>query len=134
MAKAALAARLLLGLIFVVFGLNGLLNFLPTPEMEPGASAFVGALMETGFLWPLVKVVEIGSGALLLAGAWVPLALVLLGPIVVNILLFHMFIAPSGIVMGLGVTALWVLLIAAYWRHYAGLRVRTASALTTQPG
>ncbi len=122
MAKLALGARILLGLVFVVFGLNGLFNFMPTPEMPPAAGAFVGAMMATGFLWPLLKVVEVVAGAMLLAGKWVPLALAMLAVPVVSILGFHLFLAPGGLVMGAAVFVLWALLVAAYWPHFSGLR------------
>ena len=121
MSKLALGARLLLGLIFVVFGLNGLLNFLPMPEPEPAAGAFMGAMMETGYLWPLLKIVEITAGAFLLSGKFVPLGIVMLAPAAIPILGFGLFVAPSGLVMGLVVIILWLVLVVAYWRHFAGL-------------
>ena len=95
MKKAALGARLLLGVIFFVFGLNGFLHFLPQPPLpEPGLK-FVMALVETGYLMPLVKGIEVVSGVLLLSGFFVPLALLFLAPIVVNIFLFHTVLAPA---------------------------------------
>jgi putative oxidoreductase len=85
--------RVLMGLIFVVFGLNFFLNFLPMPPMEGPAGAFMGALM-SGKVLLVAKIVEIASGVMLLAGRFVPLALTLLAPIVVNIVLFHTVLAP----------------------------------------
>jgi uncharacterized membrane protein YphA (DoxX/SURF4 family) len=93
--KLPTAARLLLGTIFVVFGLNGLLHFLPTPPMPAAAGAFVGGLAASGYFFPLLKVTEIAAGALLLAGVLVPFALTLLAPIIVNIAAFHVFLAPG---------------------------------------
>jgi hypothetical protein len=94
---AATGARIVLGLIFFVFGLNGFLHFLPTPANVPeGAAAFGGALMKTGYMFPLLKGFEVLSGALLLSNRFVPLALALLAPIVVNIVSFHAFLAPAG--------------------------------------
>ena len=121
MSNLALGARLLLGLIFVVFGLNGLLNFLPMPEPEPAAGAFMGAMMETGYLWPLLKIVEITAGAFLLSEKFVPLGIVMLAPAAIPILGFGLFVAPSGLVIGLVVIILWLVLVVAYWRHFAGL-------------
>ncbi len=92
---APTAARLVLGLIFFVFGLNGFLQFMPMPPMPDAAGAFVGALAATGYLFPVLKAVEVVAGLLLLAGRAVPLALVILAPIIVNIALFHWLLAPS---------------------------------------
>ena len=93
MKQSALAARFLLGSIFVVFGLNGFLHFLPLPSMPEGAIAFFGALAKTGYLLPLLFGAQVVGGVLLLVGM-VPLALVILAPIVVNIVAFHVFLAP----------------------------------------
>jgi len=87
-------ARILMGFVFFVFGLNGFLHFLPNPPLEGKALAFIGALVGTGYLFALVKGVEVVVGALLLANRFVPLALAVIAPIVVNIFLFHMVLAP----------------------------------------
>ncbi len=90
-------ARLLLGLIFVVFGLNFWLGFIPVPPPPEGsqAAAFMGAMYVSGYL-TLVKVLEVAGGLLLLSGRCTNLALAVLGPIVVNIALFHIFLAQGG--------------------------------------
>jgi len=95
--KAALVARFALGSAFLLFGLNGFFQFLPTPATPPpaGAMAFAGALMQTGYMFPLIKGTEVLGGMLLLSGRYVPLALTLLAPVVVNILAFHLFLAPG---------------------------------------
>jgi len=93
--KLPLVARLLLGLTFFVFGLNGFLHFLPQPPAPPAAGAFFGALHATGYMLGLIKGTEVLAGALLLAGLFVPLALTLLAPVIVNILAFHLFLAPG---------------------------------------
>ena len=95
-----LIARILLGLIFAVFGVIGLFELGPEPEMGEEATAFMGAIMDTGYLWPVIKVAEIVCGVLLILGLFVPLALVVLAPIVLNILLFHVFLAPEGVIIG----------------------------------
>lgn len=86
--------RYLLGLIFFVFGLNGFLHFLPQPPMEGAAGAFIGALVASGYMFPVVKAVETVVGLMLLSNRFVPLALTLLAPISINIFLFHTLLTP----------------------------------------
>jgi uncharacterized membrane protein YphA (DoxX/SURF4 family) len=93
------AARLVLGLVFLVFGLNGFLHFLPQPPMTGPAGAFVGALASSGYLLSLLSATQVLSGALLLSGLFVPLALTLLAPVIVNIVAFHLFLAPGNYVV-----------------------------------
>lgn len=93
MKKLGLVARLVLGLLFFVFGLNGFLGFLPQPPLEEAGLKFIMALVETGYLLKLIKGIEVLAGVLLLANAFVPLALLLLSPIVVNIVLFHFLLS-----------------------------------------
>ena len=92
---APTAARIFLGLIFFVFGLNGFLQFMPQPPQPEAAGAFIGALAATGYMFPLIKGTEVVAGLLLLSGRFVPLALTLLAPIIVNIALFHTVLAPN---------------------------------------
>ncbi|UJR85264.1 DoxX family protein [Sandaracinus amylolyticus] len=108
------AARILLGLLFFVFGLNGFLQFIPQPPPPPEAGAFLGGLAAAGYMFPLIKGTEVVAGALLLTNRFVPLALVLLAPIVVNIVFFHAVLAPDGIGMVLFILALEVGLAFAY--------------------
>lgn len=120
------AARLLLGLVFTVFGLNFFLHFLPTPPPPPRAGAFAGALFASGYLFPLLKTTEVVAGLLLLGGRFVPLALAILAPIVINIVGFHLFLAPSGIALPLVVLALELYLAWTYRAAFAPmLRART---------
>jgi uncharacterized membrane protein YphA (DoxX/SURF4 family) len=93
--KLPTVARVLLGAVFFVFGLNGFFHFLPQPPAPARAMAFAGALASTGYFFPLLKTVEVLAGALLLTGALVPFALTLLAPIIVNIVAFHAFLAPG---------------------------------------
>ncbi len=95
--KIDLIARWLLGLIFIVFGLNGFLHFIPMPEPTPESGAFFYALLKTGYFLPVLKLTEIISGVLLVLGRFVPLALTLLAPVIVQIFLFHIFLDHSGI-------------------------------------
>jgi uncharacterized membrane protein YphA (DoxX/SURF4 family) len=92
-------ARIILGAIFLVFGLNGFMNFMPMPEMPGAAGEFMGALAATGYMFPLIKIVEVVGGLLLLVDRCVPLALALLTPGIVNIAFFHAFLAPAGLPM-----------------------------------
>lgn len=97
-AKLPLIARVLLGLIFFVFGLIGLLNLIPPPDDLPEQlKAFNSGLMAAVYFFPLLKITEVICGALLLIGMFVPLALVVLAPIVLNIFLVHAFLAPEGL-------------------------------------
>ena len=128
-------ARVLLGLVFFVFGLNGFLHFLPTPSgMPDGAASFAKALAETGYMMSLVKGTEVVAGGLLLANRFVPLALALLAPVVVNIVAFHAMLAPSGIVLPLVVLGLEVFLAWTYRSTYQPmLQARVQPLVATSP-
>ncbi len=104
--KAKTAAHLALGAIFTIFGLNGFLNFLPMPAPTGLAAVFMGGLGATGYFFPLLKATEVIAGLLLLGNRFVPLALTVLAPLVVNILAFHAFLAPAGIALPLVMVAL----------------------------
>jgi uncharacterized membrane protein YphA (DoxX/SURF4 family) len=113
--------RILLGLVFLVFGLNGFLHFIPQPKdaMPPGAMDFFGALVKTNYMIPLIFATQTLGGALLLLNRFVPLALTLLAPVVVNIILFHLFLAPSGIPVA---TVVVVLELFLAWRYRGAFR------------
>jgi putative oxidoreductase len=114
-------ARVLLGLIFVVFGLNGFLHFIPMPPPdESTVSKFSEILMGTGYMTP-VFLCQIVGGLLVLLGFFVPLGLTILTPVIVNILLVHALMAPSGLPMAILVAALDFFLIWRYWGNFAGL-------------
>ena len=119
-----LIARLLLGLIFVVVGLNGFLNFLSMGPMPTGlAGQFVGALVLSHYFW-VVAALQIAGGALLLASRFVPLALVLLGPVIVNIICYHVFLNPSGAVPAAVVTVLWLIVFYGNRQNFSGIFVQ----------
>ena len=117
---AVLVARILLGLMFTVFGLNGFLHFIPMQPLPGVAGQFAGALYVSHYLYA-VAFIQLLTGVLLLVNRYVPLALVLLGPVIVNILLFHVFMAPSGLPMALLVVVLWFIVFAGVRHAFAGI-------------
>lgn len=119
--KSAVAARIALGLIFAVFGLNGFLGFLPMSPPEGEAGAFLGALAQTGYMFPLIKGTELIAGVLLLFGRAPAFALLLLAPIVVNIVLYHAILAPAGLLLGLLTLALGAYLAWQYWPRFSAI-------------
>lgn len=129
---ANIIARILLGLIFVVFGANKFLGFLPMPPMQGAAGQFMGAMFQTHFLF-VVATFEITGGLLLWTGRYAPLGLTLVGPVVVNILAFHTFMAPSGLPVAIVVAALALFLLWQYREHFAGL-VKPAFPLRSPSG
>ena len=117
---AVLIARILLGLIFVVFGLNAFLHFLPSTPPPGAAGQFAGLLFTTHY-YIVVFALQFIGGVLLLVGRYVPLGLVILAPIIVNILLFHIHMNPSGIGPGLVATVLWFIVFAAHRESFRGI-------------
>ena len=117
----ALIARFLLGLMFVVFGANGFLHFIPMPPMPPSVgTTFIGILMATHYAL-VVSAIQLIGGALLLVNKYVPLALTLLGPVIVNIFLFHALMDPHGIMPALVVVVLWAILFWKNKQAFAGI-------------
>jgi uncharacterized membrane protein YphA (DoxX/SURF4 family) len=111
---ATVIAKVLLGLGFIVFGADGFLHFMPSPALPEGtAKDFMGALAATPYFL-VVKGLEVAGGALILGGRLAPLGLLILGPILVNIFLFDLFMFPMGlpVVLILGALALFI-----GWRH-----------------
>jgi putative oxidoreductase len=103
-------SRILLGLLFFVFGLNGFLNFIPTGPMPNGlAGEYMDALFKSHYIW-LIAGCQVIGGALLLLNRYATLGLVILGPVLVNILAYHISMHPSGMAPGLVCTLLWLIL------------------------
>ena len=118
---ACLIAQYLLGLGFTVFGLNGFLHFIPQPPVPPGHAAdFVGVMAATHYMVP-VFATQLACGLLFLANRFVPLALVVVAPVLVNILLFHALMAPSGLLPGAIFTVLWIVTAYRVWPAFSGL-------------
>ena len=125
---SVVTARIVLGLIYFVFGLNFFLHFLPTPPSTEGPAAnFTTGLFQSGYFFPFLKGAEIILGGLLLTGTFVPLALVVLMPITLNILLFHLFLTDNAI-MSIVIVALQLYLAWAYRDYYKPLFNRRSIA------
>lgn len=116
--KIIIGLHILLGLAFVVFGLNKFLGFMPPPELPPAGGAFMGALAETGYMIPLIALTEIIAGALILSLRLAPLGLVLLAPVSVNIVLFHIALAPAGGLVGYVLAAINLYLLITHLPKY----------------
>jgi putative oxidoreductase len=114
--RAPTIVRILLGLPLFVFGLNGFLNFIPQPDtpMPEKAMAFAGALMSSGYMMPLIAATLLTVGTLLLLNRFVPLALALFAPFIVNSLAFHIFLERSGLPMAVVFLTLELYLAWAY--------------------
>lgn len=112
--------RILLGLPLAIFGLNGFLNFIPQPStpLPDKALAFVDALAASGYMMPLIAATLLVVGVLLLVNRFVPLALVLFAPFIVNSIAFHLFLEPAGLGMAGVFLALELYLTWAYRRSY----------------
>lgn len=124
---AALIARILLGLVFVVFGLNGFLHFIPTGPLPTGlAGQFVTVLFQSHYVL-YVSAIQVAGGVLLLVNRYVPLGLVLLGPVIVNILLFHLLLNRTGLEIAIVVTILWCIVAFRHRQYFSGIFVQRAS-------
>jgi putative oxidoreductase len=113
-------SRLLLGLLFTVFGLNGFLHFISTPPPSGVAGQFFGALFVSNYLVPIFAL-QVISGILLLVNRFVPIALTILGPIIVNISLFHVLMNPAGLGPGVLAAILWGVVFASVRSAFAGI-------------
>jgi uncharacterized membrane protein YphA (DoxX/SURF4 family) len=128
-----LVARVLLGLPFVVFGLNGFLQFIPMAPLEGDAAAFMGGLAAAGYFFPLLKASEILAGLALLSGRFVPLALAVLAPITVNIFAFHAFVA-GGVALPLMLLVLGSYLAWAYRDSFRSVVDSRATPVEAEEG
>ncbi|HEY0703255.1 MAG TPA: DoxX family membrane protein [Candidatus Acidoferrales bacterium] len=123
---AVIIARILVGLLFVVFGANTFLNFIPSPPLPPGAAGqFLASLVSSHYVM-VIGAAEILGGLLLLIGRFVPLGLTFLGPVLVNILSYHLLMSRQGLAMASVVVLLWFFLFYAYREYFASLFVMRA--------
>lgn len=121
---AVLIARVLFGLMFLVFGLNFFVPFIPMgeqPPMSAAATAFNTGLFGTGYFFQMVKVLEIVCGLFILINRFTAFFLIVLLPITINIVLFHAILAPSGVAIGAALLVLHLFLGYAYRKYYAPL-------------
>jgi len=123
MKVAVTVARILLGLVFFVFGLNGFLHFMPNPPPTPPAADFFGALIRTGYMFALIFGAQVLGGALLLLNLAVPFGLVILAPVIVNILGFHIYLSPvpAQLALAFVVALLEAFLAWHYWEKFGPL-------------
>jgi putative oxidoreductase len=128
MKTSVLIARVLLGLLFLVFGLNGFLHFIPTPPASGLAGQFLGALFVSHYL-NVIFALQIVAGVLLLANRFVPAALAILAPLLVNIALFHVFMAPAGYAPAVIAIALWSVVLVRERAAFRPLLVAKNAAL-----
>lgn len=120
--KATIGARVLLGIVFLGFGLNGLLHLFPLPPAQGAAAVLMDGLMASRYFFPLLFVTYLFTGAALVAGRFVPLALTVLAPVIVNIAVMHLFVPSSSgeILLAAVVTVLEIFL---GWRYRAAFRL-----------
>lgn len=117
----SLLVRVTLGIVLVVFGSNKFLHFIPLPPPTGAAADFMNSLGATGYIFPIVGILEVGIGILLLLKKWIAFALILLAPISINILLFHLFLDIPGLSIALLVAALNGILMYKHWKQYTPL-------------
>ncbi len=115
---AIIIARVLLGLPFLIFGLNHFFPFIPHPPMDGVALDYMMGLTKVGYFWPLLRGLEILIGIALISGRFVPLALVVLAPISLHIFLFHAFVLLANLPLAIIILVLHIFLIVKYWDYY----------------
>ena len=116
-----ICVRIFLGLVFVFFGSNAFLRFLPMPPLPEGtAGLYLKAFFDSGYVY-VIGGMQLLSGLLLLIGKFVPLGLTILGAIIFNIWAFHILMAPEGFPPAIVVTLLWIFLVWRYRERFAGL-------------
>jgi hypothetical protein len=129
MKTTVLISRLLLGFLYLTFGLDYFLHFIPYQPLHTGAAgAFIAGLKGTGYFYPIQKVIQIVGGLSLLTNRYAPFSAVVLFPISLNVLLFHTFLVPSGWLMGVFLVLPNLLLGVGYWKYYSPMFIAKAVA------
>src|SRR5262245_57212641 len=121
MKYVVLIVRILLGLMFAVFGSNAFLHFIPMPPLEGQAGAFIGALVNSGYIYGIAVCQVLGGLLLMIGGRVAPLGLNLLGPVIGNIVLYHVFLEPQGLVMAAVVGVCGLFLLWAYREKFPAI-------------
>jgi hypothetical protein len=119
--KIVLSVRIVFGILFIVFGLNGFLSFIPMPAPTPEAGEFLGALFKVGFIFPVIKTMEILVGLSLFINRFTSLALVILAPILTVITLHNFILDPSGIRMNSALLVMFTILVYDHRHNYKQL-------------
>ena len=123
---ATTVARVILGLPFLIFGINYFFPFAPHPELHGAAIDYMTGLTKAGYFWPLLRSLEILIGIALISGYFVPLALAILAPINLQILIFHLALEPQNVPMAVILALLQAFLIYRYWSYYKSIFVTKA--------
>jgi putative oxidoreductase len=123
---ATTVARVILGLPFLIFGINYFFPFVPHPELHGEAIDYMTGLTKAGYFWPLLRSLEILIGIALISGYFVPLALAVLAPINLQILIFHLALEPQNVPMAVILALLQAFLIYRYWAYYKSIFVTKA--------
>lgn len=125
--KISMASRYILGLMFTIFGANGVMmafmgqGFIPMPPLAPPMTTIMEGFMATGYIMTLAMLCELIGGLLFLSGMYINAAIVLLGPVIVNILGIHFFAEPTGIPMALVTALLYIIVVASRWSDFKQL-------------
>lgn len=117
-------AQVVMGVIFVVMGVNGFIHFLPMPAKGPEGQAFFDALARTQYFWPFEKICEIAFGSMLVMNRYAVFAAEALAPIILNIMFFHLFLDMTGIGLALVVLVCELILLAGYWKEHLAWHFR----------
>lgn len=125
--KLVTGSRIIFGLGFFIFGLNGFLQFMPTPAPSPEAGELMGAFAKTGYFFPMIKSIELITGLLLLLNFFTPLAIVLIAPILVGITTIHLFLNPAELPLMIFLHGLHGVLIYGYWNYFKSIFTKKAA-------
>lgn len=126
MKKLIITTRVILGLPFLVFGVNHFFPFIPHPEMSGPAMDYMVGLSKTGYFWPFLRSLEILIGLSLLSNRFVPLALAVLAPINLQIFIFHLFLEPTNLPLAIILIAAQSFLTIQYWAYFKQLFTKVA--------